>query len=172
LNSPDRIHTIHNPKNLYQILLFAGKYCVTHEPVLERLRRDHKNLKVWSCEDGELAASFHQKGVTEETWPFIQFDAEETHVFFTVKDAIVLYKTDGDMAKADRKVPLQGITLFSMGPSSRKHLAAFVPESSKPAVFALIDWSDGSTINRKSFHRVLSHVVLYRPTNELKGFYW
>jgi uncharacterized protein with WD repeat len=127
---------------------------VSHEPVLERMGRDHRNLRIWTCADGELVASFHQKGVTEDMWPFIQFDAEETQVFFSVKDAIVMYRTDGDMLKADRKVKLPGITQFRLGPSKRKHVAAFVPESSKPAVFALLDWEDGTTINRKNFFRV------------------
>ena len=132
----------------------AGQYCVTHEPVLERLGKDHKNLKVWSCDDGELVAEFHRRGITDDHWPVIQFDAAETHVFFTVNNAIVYYSMDGDMTKADGKVKLDGVTQFKMGPAKRKLLATFVPESSKPAVFAVLDWEDGSTINRKNFYRV------------------
>jgi uncharacterized protein with WD repeat len=123
--------------------------------VIERLAQAHKNLKIWRTSDGDLVTSFHKKGITADTWPALQFDAEETHVFFAVKDAIVLYNMAGEMSKADRKVRMEGVTQFLMGPSKRKVMAVFVPESVKPAVFAVLEWEpDGMVINRKQFFRV------------------
>jgi Eukaryotic translation initiation factor eIF2A len=133
----------------------AGKFCITHEAVIERLGAAHKNLRIWRTANGANVASFHKKGITNDSWPAIQFDAAETHVFFTVKDAIVLYDLAGDMAKATRKVKMEGVEQFLMGPAKRKVMATFTPESSKPAVFAIIEWDEGgTTINRKQFFRV------------------
>lgn len=145
----------------------AGQYCVTHEPVLEREGKAHKNLKVWSCDDGELVAEFHRRGITDDHWPVIQFDAAETHVFFTVNNAIVYYSMDGDMTKADGKVKLEGVSQFKIGPAKRKLVATFVPESSKPAVFAVLDWEDGSTVNRKNFYRVRPPPFDFAPRRRL-----
>lgn len=74
---------------------------------MERLGQSHKNLKVWRTSDGEMVAAFHKRNITNDTWPAIQFDAAETHLFFTVKDAVVLYNMAGDLTKADRKVKME-----------------------------------------------------------------
>jgi uncharacterized protein with WD repeat len=63
----------------------------------------------------------------------------------------------GDMAKATRKAKLEGVSQFLLGPAKRQVMAAFVPESAKPAVFAIMEWDEGGTvINRKQFFRVSS----------------
>ena len=134
---------------------YAGKYCVTHEAVIEKLGSSHKNLRIWRTSDGDNVASFHKKGITNDTWPAIQFDAAENYLFFTVKDAVVLYDMSTDMTKAARKVKMEGVSQFMMGPGKRKVFASFVPESAKPAVFAINEWEEGGTvINRKQFYRV------------------
>lgn len=123
--------------------------------MIEAQAQAHKNLKIWDTANGKMVGAFHKKGITDDNWPTLQFDAAETHVFFTVKDAVVLYDMSGEMKKADRKVKMEGVTQFKMGPAKRKVLATFVPESAKPAVFALVEWEEGGlVINRKQFFRV------------------
>lgn len=147
--------------------LSAGKYIITHEKVNSD-GAAHKNLNVWQGSDGELVAAFHKKGVTNEHWPAIQFDVEEKFLFFCVKDALAVYDMAGDFSKASYKVTLQGMTQFSLSPSNSKIFAGFAPEgrTSKPAVFACNEWSQGGgSVNRKQFFRVRYVVldVLHHP---------
>ena len=134
----------------------AGKYIVTHEKVSSD-GAAHKNLNVWQAADGSLVAAFHKKGVTADNWPALQFDVEEKFLFFTVKDALVVYDMAGDFTKASYKVVLEGITQFAVSPSKEQIFSGFVPEGrgNKPAVFACKEWSKGGgSVNRKQFFRV------------------
>jgi uncharacterized protein with WD repeat len=135
--------------------LCAGKYIVTHEKV-NPSGSAHKNLNVWKADSGELVAAFHKKGVTDDGWPALQFDAAETHLFFLVKDAIVVYDMAGDFTKALRKVPMEGVSQFSICLSEQKVAATFVPETKgRPAIIAVNEWTEGGSItNRKQFFRV------------------
>lgn len=106
-----------------------------------------------------MLTAFHKKGINQDNWPAVQFNAEETHLFLLVKSAVAVYDMGSDLTEELHKVKMENLLQYSVCPApGKKMLASFVPESkgNMPAVIACNEWPKGGGVtNRKQFFRVL-----------------
>ncbi|PVF98977.1 translation initiation factor eIF-2A [Serendipita vermifera] len=87
----------------------------------------HKNLKVWSVQNGELLASFGQKN--QEGWD-LQYTASESHALRLAGPEIQVYNPSNWSEGAISKLRLEGMNTAVLSPGANPSVAIFVPEKS------------------------------------------
>ena len=136
----------------------SGSYLLTWE----RWYADKcvQNLKLWSTATGKLLASFSQKSVSRESWPYLQWTADEAYAFLLVSSSQVRVYEASDLANngsatageeprfTDKlQVPCTTLSLRQVGGSDIETTASYyfttfsAKQKDKPAVAAVHEYS-------------------------------
>ncbi|PSC70931.1 eukaryotic translation initiation factor eIF2A family [Micractinium conductrix] len=151
-----------------------GTYMVTFQrPTKNDSGAADKNLKVWRLADGECVLSLYQKMFSKDSWPSVQFTADESLAFQQVTNAVNIYSAADFGAGVSKRMPLKGVAGVAVCPAAGTPLvAAYVPESKgSPGFIALYDYSAISTsgdapapLCRKSFYRANAAQLMWNST--------
>lgn len=87
--------------------------------------QQHKNLRVWSTENGQEVASFTQK--VQTGWP-LQYTADEAYACRLVNSEMHAIKTSDWSAGIAFKLKLEGSSQFFLSPGRNPSAAFFTPE--------------------------------------------
>lgn len=97
-----------------------GNYLLTWERSYEH---KPKNLRVWCAKTGTLVASFLQKGIRRDAWPYLQWTADEKYAFLMTTNEVRVYNGNDFAATQQQeaseirfidKLRLNGITSLSV----------------------------------------------------------
>lgn len=115
-----------------------------------------KNVQVWDVATQSPVLELHQKSITKESWPVLQWAGDDSGLWHAVTNTVHFYgRAEG--FKVIKKVGIKGVGAFAVAPSTAQQLiAAFVPEAKgQPAAACIVDASGGDavTLSRRSFYR-------------------
>ncbi|GMH45057.1 hypothetical protein BSKO_13014 [Bryopsis sp. KO-2023] len=148
-------------------------YLITCQRPMKSVGVSNKNLQVWEVATGKLCWEFHQRQVSEESWPAIHWDENEGYAFHMVKNTIHAYDPVQGFRGAVCKLPLPGVAGFTISPGAKAKIAAYVAESKgQPATIGIFPVSDlprdqttePKMTNRKSMYRVSGVTFIWNST--------
>lgn len=163
------------PINDMMFVGFSPKatYLITCQRPMKGIGVSNNNVKVWEVASGRLCWEFHQRSVSDETWPAIHWDENETLAFRMVTNTIHAYDPQNGFQGAVCKLPLQGVAGFTVSPGGNAKIAAYVAESKgQPATVGIFPVSDlprdktsePRITNRKSMYRVSGVTFIWNST--------
>ena len=135
-----------------------------------------KNLKLWNVHNGGTEVlSMHQKILDRGHWPTVQFSSDESLALHAVTNTLHIYKTLSFDAGPCAKLPVKGLSVFSLGPS-KLLVATYVPEAKgAPGHAAIYDisglpesarvQSSPQPLCRKSFFRANDCRLIWSPSS-------
>ena len=132
------------------------------------------NLRVWSTETGNEVLSLHQKILTKDHWPSVQFTSDESIAVHMVTNTLHVYDPKSFSSGPSLKFPVKGIGAFAIAPIAECHpiAAIYVPEAKgSPGFIALYSLSRENAesgrptpLCRRSFYRANSARFSWSPT--------
>ncbi|OMJ18214.1 Eukaryotic translation initiation factor 2A [Smittium culicis] len=149
------ISEIHE-KNVVEISFSPkGNYMMTYERFIKSTEdAQHRNLKVFKTDTGELLGSFTQK--SSVSWQ-LQWPEDESFCAQLVTNNVHFFKPTASMGTTspDMKLNIEGIKSFSISPGLSPLVAAFIPErKGKPAAIRLYKLGIfNQPISNKSFYK-------------------
>ncbi|OMJ22743.1 Eukaryotic translation initiation factor 2A [Smittium culicis] len=132
-----------------------GNYMMTYERFVKSTESaQHRNLKVFKTETGELLGSFTQK--SSASWQ-LQWPEDESFCAQLVTNNVHFFKPTANMGTSspDMKLNIEGIKAFSISPGLSPLVATFIPEiKNKPAAIRLFKLGIfNQPISNKSFFK-------------------
>ncbi|KAL4428252.1 hypothetical protein ABPG75_002341 [Micractinium tetrahymenae] len=173
-SSRQQLQRLDIPAVMAAALSPKGTFMITFQrPSKDESGQAHRNLKVWRLADAQCLLSLHQKLFTKDSWPSVQFTADESLAFHQVTNAVSIYSTADFGAGVSKRLSLKGVAGFAVCPAlDRSVVAAYVPESKgSPGFIGLYDYAAISAggdapppLCRKSFYRANAARLLWNST--------
>lgn len=135
-----------------------GTFLLTWERAQEG---ETPNLKIWNTQTGDFVIGFRQKGLSRDSWPYVQWTNDEKFAFLLATNEIRVYHGQFPQQTETRfidKLRVPGITSMSFPSSSRGASAlgrilftSFIPkDKNKPSRAALYEYPSKVTVDNNS----------------------
>jgi translation initiation factor 2A len=139
---------------------------------------DAPNLKVWNTESGDFIIGFRQKGLSRESWPYVQWTFDEKVAFLLGTNEIRVYPGTFPQAAETRfvdRIRIPGIKSMSLQSDSKVAMRILftsfcAKDKNKPATAALYEYPSKTALDGNASYPPLMTKSLFQA-DEMK-VYW